>query len=64
MIEHNFITSMIKAEGNLLAFFERPIAAVLGIVTFLVWGCTLWRALGPPARQGVAEAARAGAGKS
>jgi TctA family transporter len=64
MIEHNFITSMIKAEGNLLAFFERPIAAVLGIVTFLVWGFTLWRALRTPARQGVAEAARAGAGKS
>lgn len=64
MIEHNFITSMIKAEGDLLAFFERPIAAVLGIVTLLVWGFTLWRARRTPARQGVAEAAGAEAGKS
>lgn len=64
MIEHNFITSMIKAEGDLLAFFERPIAAVLGTVTLLVWGFTLWRARRTPARQGVAEAAGAEAGKS
>ncbi len=64
MIEHNFITSMIKAEGDLFAFFERPIAAVLGTVTLLVWGFTLWRARRTPARQGVAEAAGAEAGKS
>lgn len=37
MLEQNFITSMIKAEGNLLAFFERPIAAGLGVVTLAVW---------------------------
>ena len=37
MLEENFITSMIKSDGRLIAFFERPIAACLGIVTILVW---------------------------
>ena len=37
MLEANFVTSMIKADGNLLAFFTRPIAAGLGIFTILVW---------------------------
>ena len=37
MLEDNFMTSMIKAEGNLLGFFERPIAATLGIATLAVW---------------------------
>ncbi len=37
MLEQNFITSMIKADGDLLAFFERPIAAGLGLLTILVW---------------------------
>jgi TctA family transporter len=37
MIEANFMTSMIKADGDLLAFFARPVAAVLGTVTLLVW---------------------------
>ena len=37
MIEANFMTSMIKADGNLLGFFARPIAAGLGIVTLGVW---------------------------
>ena len=30
MLEENFIRSMIKADGNFLAFFERPIAGGLG----------------------------------
>ncbi len=37
MLEENFITSMIKSDGNLLAFFSRPIAATLAVVTLLVW---------------------------
>ena len=28
---------MIKTEGNLLGFFERPVAAVLGVATLLLW---------------------------
>jgi TctA family transporter len=39
MLEENFVTSMIKADGRFLGFFERPIAAGLGIATILVW---LW----------------------
>jgi len=39
MLEEHFITSMIKSEGRFLGFFERPIAATLGILTILVW---LW----------------------
>ena len=37
MLEENFITSMIKADGNMLAFFSRPIAATLAVFTILVW---------------------------
>lgn len=37
LLEDSFMTSMIKADGNLLAFFERPIAAVLGVITVAIW---------------------------
>lgn len=37
MLEQNFVTSMIKADGSLLAFFDRPLAAVLGVMTILIW---------------------------
>ena len=37
MLEENFITSMIKSDGNLGAFFSRPIAAVLAGLTILIW---------------------------
>ena len=37
MLEENFITSMIKADGNFAAFFARPIAATLAVITILVW---------------------------
>jgi len=37
MLEENFITSMIKSDGNLAAFVGRPIAAGLAFLTFLVW---------------------------
>jgi TctA family transporter len=36
MLEEHFISSMIKADGRLLAFFERPIAAGLGALTLAV----------------------------
>ena len=45
MLEKNFITSMIKADGNLLAFFERPIAAALGVATIAFWLLPLIRAI-------------------
>ncbi len=37
MLEDNFVTSMIKADGDLLAFFDRPVAATLGAMTLAVW---------------------------
>ena len=37
MFEENLATSLIKAEGSWWAFFERPIAAALGVVTLAVW---------------------------
>src|SRR3982750_758134 len=39
MLEDNFVSSMIKADGNVLAFFSRPIAATLGVLTIAIW---LW----------------------
>jgi putative tricarboxylic transport membrane protein len=37
MLEQNFVTSMIKSEGDLFVFFERPVAATLGGLTLAVW---------------------------
>jgi len=37
MLEENFITSMIKSNGDLTAFFSRPIAAALGALTLGAW---------------------------
>jgi TctA family transporter len=61
MLEETFITSMIKADGDLLGFFRRPIAAGLGVVTILVWLSPLamrtlqrWTAPPPPAGPGAA----------
>jgi len=42
MLEENFITSMIKSNGDLGAFLARPIALCLAVVCFLVW---TWPAL-------------------
>src|SRR5262245_57964547 len=56
MLEENFITSMIKADGRFLAFFERPIAATLGVATLVIWAWPvvrrfLRRSSLPPAQQ-------------
>ena len=37
LVEDNFVTTMIKADGNLLGFFSRPIAAALGVLFILLW---------------------------
>ncbi|MBK5206956.1 MAG: tripartite tricarboxylate transporter permease [Polaromonas sp.] len=36
-LEETFISSMIKSDGNVIAFFDRPIAGTLGVLTILVW---------------------------
>jgi TctA family transporter len=47
MMEENFITSMIKSDGDPTVFFTRPIAMGLAVATFviLLWpvGTWLWR---------------------
>lgn len=47
MVQENFLTSMMKSDGAVLAFFDRPLSAVLGTVTLLVWlaplAWWLWR---------------------
>jgi TctA family transporter len=43
MLEENFISSMIKADGNPLGFVTRPIAGGLALLTFVV---LLWPLLG------------------
>jgi putative tricarboxylic transport membrane protein len=42
MLEEHFFSSLVKADGNFLVFFERPIAGVLGAVTLMIW---LWPVL-------------------
>ena len=37
MLEENFVSSMIKSGGELTAFFARPVAATLGVMTAAVW---------------------------
>jgi len=41
MVEEQFFASLIKADGNFLVFFERPIAGTLGVLCLLIW---LWPA--------------------
>jgi TctA family transporter len=39
LVEENLMTSLIKIQGDLTRFFERPVATALAICTILVW---LW----------------------
>lgn len=41
LLEQNFMISMMIAGGDPTAFFSRPIAAVLGVITVLVWAAPL-----------------------
>jgi TctA family transporter len=45
MLEQHFFSSLIKADGNFLVFFERPIAGVLGAACLLIWLWPLGRML-------------------
>jgi putative tricarboxylic transport membrane protein len=44
MVEQSFVTSLIKSDNSLLPFFERPISAVLAVVTLgaLLWPVAAW----------------------
>lgn len=37
MLEENLVSSIIKADGNLLAFVNRPIAGALALLTLALW---------------------------
>jgi TctA family transporter len=43
LLEQSFMASMIKADGDVLVFFTRPIAGTLGVLTLVIWG---WIAVG------------------
>jgi putative tricarboxylic transport membrane protein len=53
MVEQNFVTSLIKSDGSLLPFFDRPVSAILATITIacLVWPLGFWayRKFGPGA---------------
>jgi putative tricarboxylic transport membrane protein len=48
MLEEHFFSSLIKADGRLLAFFERPIAGVLGVATVAIWAWWIAKSLKSP----------------
>ncbi len=50
IIEDNFMVSMIKAQGDLSAFFERQYSMVLGIITLGLWALLILRAVREIAR--------------
>ncbi len=44
MVEQSFVTSLIKSDGSLLPFFDRPVSAVLAAMTItsLLWPGFIW----------------------
>nr|WP_096358931.1 tripartite tricarboxylate transporter permease [Variibacter gotjawalensis] len=44
MVEQSFVTSLIKSDGSILPFFERPVSAILASMTFgaLLWPLVMW----------------------
>ena len=50
LVEESFLTSMIKADGNLLGFFDRPVAAALGLIMLSIWLVSLLRSAARLAR--------------
>ena len=44
MVEQSFVTSLIKSDGSILPFFERPVSAVLAAMTIaaLLWPVFVW----------------------
>lgn len=52
VVEDNFMVSMMKARGDLTGFFERDASAVLGVITLIVWGLLIFRAMMEMTRAG------------
>lgn len=47
MIEDHFMSSVMKASGHWMPFFDRPLAAALAVITLAIWCAFLWRGVGP-----------------
>ena len=45
LLEDSFMVSMIKSEWDLTIFFHRPISAILGVITLILWTSPLLNAL-------------------
>jgi len=45
VVEQNFMSSIIKANGNYINFFNRPISGTLGVVTLIIWSYPLIAAI-------------------
>ncbi len=45
MFERMFLTSMIKSNGDFAGFFERPVAAGLGVAVLLLWAWTIFQGI-------------------
>ncbi|MCU0818543.1 MAG: tripartite tricarboxylate transporter permease [Beijerinckiaceae bacterium] len=56
MIEDHFMSSMMKASGQWLPFFDRPLAAALATATIIVWITLIWRGLSPLLKTRIAKA--------
>ncbi len=48
IVEENFMKSLIKADGNMLMFFDRPVAQGLGAATVVIWALLVF---GGPLKQ-------------
>lgn len=57
MLEANFVASMIKADGSLIGFVDRPIAAVLAALTFAI---LLWTLAGAFLKRGEGRTSASG----
>src|SRR5690606_458491 len=42
IVEENFMKSLIKADGDMLMFFERPLAQCLGAATLAIWSVLMF----------------------
>ncbi|MGL5445766.1 MAG: tripartite tricarboxylate transporter permease [Rhabdaerophilum sp.] len=47
MIEDHFMSSVMKASGNWVAFFDRPLSLILAMMTVAIWLTFIWRGVGP-----------------
>ncbi|SNY89975.1 TctA family transporter [Cohaesibacter sp. ES.047] len=45
MLEENFMATVIKTDGAILGFFDRPVAGVLGVLTLIIWTIPLLKML-------------------